>query len=366
MNKLIRYILGIAGALVIGFITWYFSDIVIYIIISAVISLMGKPLMELIMKLKIKKFKIPRAIAAAFTLLSILGIFFSLFIIIAPLVGSFFTNIASLDISDIGTKISEPFYNINNKIIEIFPSIGSDFKLENVIFEEIKKIFTTSSIASLFASITNLLVNTVMGVLIVIFITFFFLKEQNMFDNMVIALFPEKYEGNAKRALSSVNNLLVRYFIGVSVQIISITTLNTMGLHFIAGLDFSYAIVLAFMTGVMNIIPYLGPWMGAAVSILITITTYGAASTDMNTLILIMASVFITTQLVDNFVFQPFIFSSSVKAHPLEIFLVILIAASLAGIIGMLVAIPAYTVLRVFAREFFSNFRIVQKLTDNI
>ncbi len=55
MNKLVRYILGIAGALVIGFITWYFSDIVIYIIISAVISLMGKPLMELIMKLKIKK-----------------------------------------------------------------------------------------------------------------------------------------------------------------------------------------------------------------------------------------------------------------------------------------------------------------------
>ena len=54
------------------------------------------------------------------------------------------------------------------------------------------------------------------------------------------------------------------------------------------------------------------------------------------------------------------------KAHPLEIFIVILIAGSLAGIVGMLLAIPSYTVLRVFAKEFFSQFRLVQKLTEKI
>jgi len=366
MNKLVKYLIGIAATLIIGFIAWYFSSIVIYIVISAVISLMSKPLMDVLLKLKFKQHHIPRSLAASITLLSFLGIFAALFFIIAPLLGTFFAKIASLDITEIGVKISEPFERLNQSMINMFPSIGSDFKIENIIFEELKQIFTTSSIASIFASVASLLLDTVLGVMVVLFITFFFLKEQNMFDNMVIALFPEKYELNAKRALISVNNLLVRYFIGISVQIISITTLNTIGLHFIAGLEFSNALVLAFMTGVFNIVPYLGPWIGAALSILITITTQVPIDGQIGSLILMMAAVFLTTQIVDNFVFQPFIFSSSVKAHPLEIFIVILIAANLAGVLGMLVAIPAYTVIRVFAREFFSHFRLVQKLTNKI
>ncbi|MDD2419553.1 MAG: AI-2E family transporter [Bacteroidales bacterium] len=366
MNKLVKYIIGIAATLVIGYITWYFSDIVIYIIVSAVLSLMGKPLMNKLLTIKIGKFHISRSLSAAITLLAMLGIFLSLFLVIAPLLGTFFTNIASLDFDSISMMIAEPFRQVNQTIIEIFPSIGGGFKIENLMFEEIRKILTSSSIASLFASVATLLLNTVLGVLIVLFITFFFLKEQNMFDNMVIALFPERYEENAKRALKSVNHLLVRYFIGVSIQIISITTLNTLGLHFIAGIELSYALVLAFMTGVFNIVPYVGPWIGAATGIIITITTQIPEAEALSSLIIKMAAVFGTTQLVDNFVFQPFIFSSSVKAHPLEIFLVILIAAGLAGVLGMLVAIPVYTVVRVFAKEFFSNFRLVQKLTDNI
>ena len=63
---------------------------------------------------------------------------------------------------------------------------------------------------------------------------------------------------------------------------------------------------------------------------------------------------------------QPTLYSERVKAHPLEIFLVILIAGSLAGIVGMLLAIPSYTVLRVFAKEFFSQYRLVRQLPEKI
>ncbi len=79
-----------------------------------------------------------------------------------------------------------------------------------------------------------------------------------------------------------------------------------------------------------------------------------------------MMLVFCITQLIDNLVFQPFIFGKSVYAHPIEILIVIMMAGSLAGITGMILAIPAYTVLRVFAKEFFNNFRVVQKLTEKI
>jgi predicted PurR-regulated permease PerM len=73
-----------------------------------------------------------------------------------------------------------------------------------------------------------------------------------------------------------------------------------------------------------------------------------------------------TAQLADNIVLQPVLYSNSVHAHPLEIFLVILIAGNLGGVLGMLFAIPMYNVARVFAKEFFNNIRVVQKLTENM
>lgn len=69
---------------------------------------------------------------------------------------------------------------------------------------------------------------------------------------------------------------------------------------------------------------------------------------------------------IDNILFQPLIYSSSVKAHPLEIFLVILAAGNMAGIVGMFLAIPTYTIIRVVAKEFFENMKLVRKLTENL
>ena len=89
------------------------------------------------------------------------------------------------------------------------------------------------------------------------------------------------------------------------------------------------------------------------------ISLYGVAGHSVLGLLMIkLVAIFVVTHIVDVFIFQPYIYSNSVKAHPLEIFLVILLAGNIAGILGMLVAIPTYTVLRVFAKEFFSNFKL--------
>jgi len=75
---------------------------------------------------------------------------------------------------------------------------------------------------------------------------------------------------------------------------------------------------------------------------------------------------FVVAQLVDNFVSQPIIFSKSVKSHPLEIFLIIIIAGILFGIAGMIVAVPAYTAIKVILKEFLSEYKIVNKLTKGL
>jgi len=128
------------------------------------------------------------------------------------------------------------------------------------------------------------------------------------------------------------------------------------------------ALLIGFFGGIMNVIPYLGPVIGAIVGVLLAVTTslsYGLYAETVP-LIFIVLGVFASANLIDNIVLQPLIYSNSVKAHPVEIFLVILIAGSMAGIPGMILAIPSYTVLRIIAKEFLSQFRVVQKLTKNI
>lgn len=178
---------------------------------------------------------------------------------------------------------------------------------------------------------------------------------------------PDKYVDNVNRALYSIKSLLTRYFIGIVIQSTCIMILVTIGMT-IAGIDFQQALVMGLIIGILNVIPYAGPWIGLAIAI-----TMGVAShinQDFNTVVIplvtYMIIVEVVTHLIDNIVFQPVIFSNSVKAHPLEIFIVVLASGFAAGIPGMIFGIPAYTVLRVFAREFFYNFKAVQKITSSL
>lgn len=113
----------------------------------------------------------------------------------------------------------------------------------------------------------------------------------------------------------------------------------------------------------MNVIPYVGPLIAMGFAAFITITS--SVGLDFNQFILPLsirsiAAIF-GTQLIDNWLIQPFLFSKTVKAHPLEIFIVILVSAKIGGITGMVLAIPAYTILRVVAKAFLSEYKIVKK-----
>ena len=143
--------------------------------------------------------------------------------------------------------------------------------------------------------------------------------------------------------------------------------LITLGMT-IAGIEFQQALVMGLILGTLNIIPYVGPWLGFFIVMIMGIATHIQYdfSTVVVPLVMYMMIVVAITQLIDNIIFQPVIFSSSVRAHPLEIFIVVLAAGFAAGIPGMLLGIPTYTVLRVFAREFFYGFKAIQKITSSL
>lgn len=366
MNKLAKYIIGIAVALIVGFIAWYFSNILFYILVSAVLSLVGKPFKARLMKLRVLKYHIGNTLAASLTLLFLFALFFSLFYFVTPLVGQLMSNISNIDFQLLGEQISLPLQNLNATIHEWFPALDPSFRVEDVVVNQFQKMINVSAVTDIFNSIANVIINFSIAVFVITFITFFFLKEENMFNNMVLALFPDKYIQNVERALSSINSLLARYFIGITIETIMITVINSAALILIMKVDISLAIAVSFLAGVVNVIPYIGPWAGGIFGAVMALVEHGVNLPDAGSFLIFTGLIFFATHMVDIFIFQPYIYSNSVKAHPLEIFLVILIAGSIGGIIGMLVAIPAYTVMRVFAREFLSNLKLVKKLTDTI
>ncbi len=221
--------------------------------------------------------------------------------------------------------------------------------------------FNPAQITELFSSLVGFLGNLMVAFMSILFISFFFLKEQGLFADFLRATVPRNYESKVSNAVDEASQLLRRYFLGVALQITLITVFVT-GLLSFFGIE--NALLIGFFAAMINVIPYVGPIIGAAFGIFITISSNLDVSFYNETLPMLtkVAGVFAAMQMLDNFILQPYIFSNSISAHPLEIFIVILVGAQLNGVVGMILAIPVYTVIRVIARVFLSEFEIVQKL----
>ena len=128
------------------------------------------------------------------------------------------------------------------------------------------------------------------------------------------------------------------------------------------------AIVIAFLCALLNLIPYVGPIFGGFIMMFLTMSSnlgLDFQTKILPTTIYVMIGYGIA-QLIDNFVSQPLIFSNSVKSHPLEIFLVIVIGGILFGVTGMIVAVPTYTAIKVILKAFLSENKIVKSLTKDL
>lgn len=367
LNKVLKYILITTGVLFIGFILWYLRSIVLYILISGFVALMGHPVVNLFASLKYKGYRMPRSLCAGLTLLLFWVFIFLIFSIFIPQVATQVNELSKINVYSVIENLNEPIKKIENFSIKYNLSSGDDFSVKKYIRDKLVPILDVSYVSNFFASFASMLGDIFVAIFSISFISFFFLKDKGMAVNLFILLIPPKYVENVQHVFSGINKFLVRYFVGIILEVFLVMLLDTIGL-WIIGMKFSNALVIGLVAGIMNVIPYLGPIIGGSVGIIIGIATNLHASfySELLPLIGLMAIVFIIVQVIDNVVFQPLIYSSSVKAHPLEIFLVILIAGNIFGIIGMVLAIPFYTIMRVIAKEFFNNYKLVNKLTAKL
>jgi predicted PurR-regulated permease PerM len=367
-DKLAKSILLTAGIAIIAALCWYFRSVLAYILIAVVVSLVTKPLMGLLQKIRIKGRKAPDWILAALSLILVLGILLSIVATLIPIVGNIVKDISLANIENSVRSLSVPLSEFNEFLRTMVPSLGEDFKIEVTVIQEVQKLFNPAIFSSVIGSAASFLTSFGIGLFSVVFIGFFFIKDDGLFTEIVCALVPDKHEATTEKAISDIGHLLSRYFIGVMLEVTGVALINFIGLAFIAKLGFSAALGIAFMTGIFNIIPYVGPLLGGALgTVLGLILKYSSASPiglDVNFWVFtaILIAIFCFTQLVDNFLYQPLIYSTSIKAKPLEIFIVLLIVGHIGGPLAMIVAIPCYTVVRVIAFRFFRHIKAIKRL----
>ena len=371
VDKLSRYIMYTTVAAAVIAICWFFRDVIIYMLAAGLVALVGRPIMNFLNKLKIKGKGLPSWIYAILTIIIIIAIFLAIVATIIPIIAGIAKDISMVNVESAAQSISVPLEEINGFLISTFPSLGEDFRVETVILNEVKKLNVLN--VSLFSSIINSIASFVasfgVGIFSVMFIAFFFLKDDRLFANIIGALVPDRHKKNAREAYSDIEHLLSRYFIGLIVEVFGVALIDFLGLLLIARLGFNASIGIAFICGVLNIIPYVGPLLGGIIgTVLAIVMKYCCAlpvGLDVSfwVFITILVAIFWFAQIIDGLIYQPVIYSNSIKASALEIFIVLLMAGHIGGIIGMLVAIPCYTVLRVIAARFFQNVKFIRKLT---
>ncbi|MCP4884209.1 MAG: AI-2E family transporter [Flavobacteriales bacterium] len=352
-NGILRALGVIIGIILILFFLYKIQSVLIYLIIATVLSLVARPILRFFKN----KLKLPNTLAVIITMVVFLTVIFGVVSMFIPLIKEQGHNISLLNTEE-----------LRRRIFNLFHEIDVFFSARRInLFGELKNIDLTSNIASI-PSLLNSLMGVVgtfsMGLFSVLFITFFFLKDNKLLHNFFVLVTPDRNEDRILNSLKTINDLLSRYFIGLIIQISILFAIYSVTLLIF---DIKSAVVIAFLCALLNLIPYIGPLIGGVLMILLTMTS--SLEYDFQTHILPVTTYvlfgYIIAQMIDNFFSQPIIFSKSVKSHPLEIFLIIVIGGLLFGITGMIFAVPSYTVIKVILKEFLSDNPIVKSLTKD-
>ena len=367
-EKLAGYIITLITLTIAGTICWYFRNLIIYVVLAAVMAMLARPFFVLITRPSIKGRHVPSWLAAVLSILVILCCVLGLVTLVVPVVSSVVGDISKANIGDMAQAATVPLKSLNELIIRSFPQVGSDFRIESFALSQLNRILDVPHLSSVLGSVASAIGSIGVGLFSMLFISFFFIRSPRLFISLVTAFVPDRYEKQVIESLNEIGVLVSRYFTGLFCEVLGVALVNFLGMFIIARLGFKYSIGIAFITGIFNVIPYVGPMIGGIIGVVLALTvkyvcaaSLGAA-VSFPVFVAMLVAIFVVTQMIDNYLFQPFIYSNSIKAHPLEIFLVFLAAGQMGGMLGMLVAIPAYTVARVFALKFLGNFKPVRRL----
>ena len=233
---------------------WFFTEIVVYLVISAIIGVVGQPFVKLLSKIKIRKKPFPKALSATISLIIIILVLSSIMAILVPSIASQAEDLAKIDKQQVATQWGNIFTSTELRLREI-NILKPDQDLETIIVYNFSGLLNKLEFSKVLGSLVDMTGNLFMGVFSVLFMSFFFIKEEDLFQRIVMLFVSEKYERSTSHILLKIKKMLSRYFFGILIEVSTMMLLITIG-GLIIGLE--NAILIGFIGGLMNIIPYLG------------------------------------------------------------------------------------------------------------
>ncbi|MDT0690205.1 AI-2E family transporter [Salegentibacter sp. F188] len=344
------------GIILLLYFLYEIQSVLVYIAIAGVISLIGRPVVIFLKH----KLKIPNQMAVVLVLLMVLSFFIGVVFVFVPIVIEQSQHLGQIDMEAFRSDLNDLNTQINSYL-----GIEEINIIEGLKESEFVRNFDITAIPKFLNNVFGILGAALIAIFSIIFISFFLLKDSKLMINSILVFANQGDEGKFQRVFNKIKILLSRYFVGLTMQVSVLFILYTI---LLSVFEIRNPIAIAFICATLNLVPYLGPLMAGILMALFVISSYlGADFTViiLPRLIYVMMGYGIC-QLIDNFISQPLIFGASVRSHPLEIFLIILISGLLFGITGMVVAVPFYTAIKVIAKESLSEYKIVKRLTRDL
>ncbi|MDT0648171.1 AI-2E family transporter [Zunongwangia sp. F260] len=344
------------GIILLLYFLYEIQSVLVYIAIAGVISLIGRPVVIFLKQ----KLKIPNQMAVILVLLLVLSFFTGVVFVFVPIVIEQSQHLGQIDMEAFRTDLN----NLNTQI-NTYLGVEEINIIEGLKQSEFVRNFDITAIPKFLNNVFGILGAALVAIFSIIFISFFLLKDSKLMINSILVFANQGNEGKFQRVFNKIKILLSRYFVGLTMQVSVLFILYTI---LLSVFEVRNPIAIAFICATLNLVPYLGPlFAGILMALFVISSNLGADFTViiLPRLMYVMLGYGIC-QLIDNFISQPMIFGASVRSHPLEIFLIILIAGLLFGITGMVVAVPFYTALKVIAKESLSEYKIVKRLTRDL
>ena len=267
----------------------------------------------------------------------------------------------SIDINEISNRIESKINpivpnSLNDRVSEFFNDLRSDEK-KDYIGNIIPDYLNVQNTIYLFSQVTTVL----MFILITVtFIIMLLLNAQN-FKKSFIKMVPNRYFEMSLKIIDRISYQISSYVRGTLTAAFVVGGLSIIGLNTlcsISGMQHDYIIVVGIVAGLFNLIPFIGPMIGAFAAVLLFLLSGQPEGFVLQYYhIFFILFTFGAVQLVDNLISSPLIISDSVGLHPMFVIIVVLIGGSAMGVLGMLISVPFAAILKVIIEELIWGFR---------
>lgn len=347
LEKVVKTIIAILTIVAVSLIAFNFSNLIAYAIIAMLLSYMLDPVVN-----RMQAAGMNRTFAITVTLASVILIIIWISTSVIPIIANQMAGLTrQLNVDTLIFVATQ----IETLIRENFEFIPEGYLRDNITLLA-ENFFNMGRFTDLLSNMIGIFTNLFAAFLVIPFATFFFLKDGYHIRRDILSLVPNKYFETTLSLVDKIETRLGYYFRSVTIQCSLVGIVSWIALS-LAGLN--NAVSVGITIGVANSIPYFGPIIGYIMSIVIAIIETG----DFSLVIPCILAVFVA-QVLDNLVFQPLIFSKSADIHPVAILFIILIGAQTAGILGMLVAIPIATIIKITIKQIiwsFNNYFVFRK-----